>query len=123
MIHSPGYLALVDDAKSRIRQMTIDEYRERRKNGEPLVLVDVREDREWDLGHLPDTVHLGKGIVERDIERSHPDKNTPLVFQCGGGYRSALVCDNLQKMGYTNIWSLAGGYKGWIAAGLPLERG
>lgn len=121
--HNPGFLALVNDAKSRIRQMTIDEYRERRKNGERLVLVDVREDREWEAGHLPDAVHLGKGIVERDIEARYPDKATPLVFQCGGGFRSALVCDNLQKMGYTNLWSLDGGYKGWLAAGLPIEKG
>ena len=109
--HSPGFLAIVDDAKSRIREITIDEYRRRVAAGEPLVLVDVREDHEWANGHLPDAVHLSKGIIERDVEHRFPDKRTPLVLQCGGGFRSALVCDNLQRMGYTNVRSLAGGYR------------
>src|ERR1044072_66070 len=121
--HSPGFLKLVDEAKSRTRQLTIEEYRERVARGKNWVLVDVREDREWDAGHLPGAVHLGKGIIERDVETTFPDKSTPLVLQCGGGFRSALVADALQHMGYTNVVSLDGGYRGWIALGLPIEGG
>jgi len=121
--HSPGFLALVADAKTRVRQLTIDEYRSRIARGEHHVLVDVREDREWDAGHLPGAIHLGKGIVERDVEKTFPDKAASLVCYCGGGYRSALVCDNLQKMGYTNTVSLDGGFRGWIGRGLPVETG
>ena len=121
--HGAGFLKLVNDAKARIHEITIDEYRRRVAAGEPLILVDVREDHEWERGHLPDAVHLGRGIIERDIERRFPDRNALLVLQCGGGYRSALACDNLQKMGYANVLSLDGGYRGWIEAGLPVERG
>ncbi|HYM80388.1 MAG TPA: rhodanese-like domain-containing protein [Candidatus Limnocylindria bacterium] len=119
--HSPGFLALVRDAKSRVRELSIPEYRERVARGERIALVDVREDREWEKGHLPGAVHLGKGIVERDIEQTFPDKATPLVCYCGGGFRSALVCDNLQRMGYTHVVSLDGGFRGWTEAGLPIE--
>ena len=87
------------------------------------MLVDVREDHEWEAGHLPGAVHLSKGVIERDIEERFPDKATPLVCQCGGGYRSALVCDNLQRMGYTKCSSLAGGYRAWVESGLPIEHG
>ena len=118
--HSPGFLRLVDDAKRRVRQFTIKEYQERVARGERWVLVDVREDREWDAGHLPGATHLGKGVIERDIEVTFPDKNTPLVLQCGGGFRSALAADALQKLGYTNVVSLEGGYRGWIERGLPV---
>ena len=119
--HSPGFLALVSDAKSRIREITIAEYRRRIEAGEGLILVDVREDHEWVAGHLPGAVHLSKGIIERDIEKTFGDKTTPIVCYCGGGFRSALVCDNLQRMGYTNVISLDGGYRAWVAKGLPVE--
>jgi len=119
--HAQGFTALVDDAKSRIREMTIDEYQRRVAAGENLVLVDIREDHEWVRGRLPGAVHMGRGILERDIEHALPDKATPIVLQCGGGYRSALSADSLQRMGYTNVWSLAGGFRGWVGAGHPVE--
>ena len=121
--HSPGFLALVRDAKTRVRELTIDEYRARVGRGERFILVDTREDREWDRGHLPWAIHLGKGIIERDIEKNVPDKAAPVVCYCGGGFRSALVCDNLQRMGYTNVTSLAGGFRDWAGRGLPVETG
>ena len=121
--HSAAFLALVDDAKSRTREITIDEYRRRRAAGEPLLLIDVREDHEWEAGHLPGARHLGRGILERDIEKHVSDKAAPIVLQCGGGFRSALAADNLQRMGYTNVRSLAGGYRGWVESGLPVEKG
>ena len=120
--HAPGFLAIVNDAKSRVREITIEEYRRAVAANEPVVLIDVREDREWVAGHLPGAVHLSKGVIERDVEERFPDKSTPLVLQCGGGFRSALAADNLQKMGYTNVKSLAGGYRGWCGAGLPVEK-
>ena len=120
--HSPGFLALVNDAKTRIRQFTIEEYLRRMKAGEKFMLVDAREDLEWEEKRIPAAVHLGKGIIERDIEEAFPDKATPLVFYCGGGFRTALVCDNLQKMGYTNAISLDGGFRGWTGRGLPVEN-
>ena len=120
--HAPGFLALVNEAKRRIHEISIDDYNARTASGERLILVDVREDNEWQSGHLPGALHLGKGIIERDIEQAIPDKSAPIVCQCGGGFRSALVCENLQRMGYTNTMSLDGGYKGWIAKGLPLEK-
>ena len=121
--HSPGFLALVRDAKSRIREITIDEYVARAQHGQPVFLVDTREEHEWALGHLPEAIHLSKGIIERDIEKAVPDKSAPIVCYCGGGYRSALVCDNLQKMGYTNVTSMDGGFRGWSGRGLPVETG
>jgi len=121
--HSPGFLALVSDAKTRVREITIEDYQARVARGETWTLVDVREDHEWVAGRLPGAVHLGKGIIERDVEKMFPDKATPLVLQCGGGFRSALVGDNLQKMGYTNVVSLDGGYRGWVERGLPTETG
>ncbi len=120
--HSPGFLALVNDAKKRVRQFTIPEYRQRVDSGEKFVLVDVREDNEWEKGHLPGALHLGKGVIERDVETRIPDKATPIVCYCGGGFRSALVSDNLQKMGYTNVLSLDGGFRGWVGAGLPVIK-
>jgi rhodanese-related sulfurtransferase len=119
--HSPGFLALVNDAKTRIRQFTIEEYLRRVKDGEKFTLVDTREDHEWEEKRIPGAIHLGKGIVERDIEATVPDKTTPIVLYCGGGFRTALVADNLQKMGYTNAISLDGGIRGWIERGLPVE--
>jgi len=122
MVHSAGFLALVNDAKSRIQQIDIEGYRKILAAEEPHVLVDVREDNEWAAGHAAGAVHLGKGIIERDIEAKAPDKSTRLVLYCGGGYRSALVADNLQKMGYTDAISLDGGWKAWQQAGLPIEE-
>jgi len=120
--HSPAFLALVAEARRNVRELAIDDFVRRRDAGEPLILVDVREDHEWDAGRLPGAIHLSKGIIERDIERAIPDKAAPIVCQCGGGYRSALVCDNLRRMGYTNTWSLAGGWRGWLERGLPVEK-
>ena len=122
-VHSPGFLALVGDAKRRVRECDIPTYRARAGAGEALVLVDVREDHEWDAGHLPGATHLSKGVIERDVERLYPDRATPLVCYCGGGFRSALVADNLQRMGYTNVLSLAGGFRGWVERGLPVVQG
>jgi rhodanese-related sulfurtransferase len=120
--HNPGFLEIVNDAKSRVKQIDIEGYKKMRAAGEALVLVDVREDNEWDAGHAAGAVHLGKGIIERDIESKAPDKSTRLVLYCGGGYRSALAADNLQRMGYTDAISLDGGWKAWQQAGLPVEK-
>lgn len=119
--HSPGFLALVEDAKSRVKTIPITEYQRRADAHEPLVLIDTREDHEWARGHLPGAIHMSKGVIERDIEKNFGDRNTPIVCYCGGGFRSALVADNLQKMGYTNVLSLEGGYRGWTQLNLPLE--
>jgi rhodanese-related sulfurtransferase len=121
MQHTPGFLKLVKDAKSRVREEDFREVKKRLDNREKLVLVDVREDSEWARGHLPGATHLGKGIIERDIERAFPDKEAPLVLYCGGGYRSALAADNLLKMGYTNVISMDGGWRAWVEAGYPTE--
>jgi rhodanese-related sulfurtransferase len=118
--HNTEFLALVNDAKSRVKQIEIEAYRKMEAAAEPHVLVDVREDHEWAAGHAAGAVHLGKGIIERDIETQVPDKHTRLVLYCGGGYRSALAADNLQKMGYTSAISLDGGWKAWQQAGLPV---
>jgi rhodanese-related sulfurtransferase len=123
MVHSAGFLEIVNDAKSRVKQIDIEGYKKMQAAGEPHLLVDVREDREWAAGHAAGAVHLGKGIIERDIEAKVPDKNTRLVLYCGGGFRSALAADNLQKMGYTDAISLDGGWKAWQQAGLPVEIG
>ncbi|HTP88570.1 MAG TPA: rhodanese-like domain-containing protein [Bryobacteraceae bacterium] len=121
MQHNPGFLALVDDAKSRVREIDIEGYKRMRETGEPHVLVDIREESEWAAGHAAGAVYIGKGVIERDIETKHPDKSTTLVLYCGGGYRSALSADALQKMGYQNVISLDGGWRAWKAAGLPAE--
>lgn len=121
-MHSEGFLALVNDAKSRVRQMTIAEYVKMREAGTPHVLVDTREDSEWNAGHAQGAVHIGKGVIERDIEAQVPDKSATLVLYCGGGFRSALAADNLARMGYTNCISLDGGWRGWVDAGLPTEK-
>ena len=114
MVHSPGFLALVGDAKTRVREIDVAQYVLLQKSGEQHVLVDTREESEWNAGHVTDAVHLSKGIIERDIEAKIPAKDTKLVLYCGGGYRSALVADNLQRMGYTNVLSLDGGWKGLL---------
>jgi len=121
--HSPGFLALVRDAKGRVREFSIDEYLARVQRGETFILVDTREDHEWARGHLPGAIHMSKGTIERDIERTFGDKDLPIVCYCGGGFRSALVCDNLQRMGYKNVVSLDGGFRGWVAKDLPTEQG
>jgi rhodanese-related sulfurtransferase len=120
MVHNAGFLEIVNDAKSRVKQIDIEGYQRLRAAGEPHLLVDVREDNEWAAGHAAGAVHLGKGIIERAIEAKVPDKHTRLVLYCGGGYRSALAADNLQKMGYTGAISLDGGWKAWQQAGLPV---
>jgi rhodanese-related sulfurtransferase len=119
--HSPGFLAIVEDAKKRIREIDIEEYKRLRETGEAGQLVDVREEHEWRAAHAAGAIHLSKGVIERDIEAVFPDKTARLVLYCGGGYRSALATDNLQKMGYCNILSLDGGWRAIEASGLPLE--
>jgi rhodanese-related sulfurtransferase len=121
MKHSPGFVALVDDAKSRIRQIDVAQYKRMREAGEPHLLIDTREESEWAAGHVAGAVHLSKGIIERDIETRVPDHSMTLVLYCGGGYRSALVADNLQKMGYANAISLDGGWRALKESGLELE--
>jgi rhodanese-related sulfurtransferase len=118
--HSPGFLKLVNDAKSRVKQVNIEQYQKLPSGGH--VLIDTREDREWDAGHAAGAIHLSKGIIERDIEAEVPDKSTTMVLYCGGGFRSALVAEALQKMGYTNAISLDGGWRAWNAAQLPIEK-
>ena len=122
MEHSPGFLRLVDEVKQRIRELSIADVKAMLDRGERFHLIDVREDHEWANGHLPGAQHLGKGIIERDIEAAIPDLAAPLVLYCGGGFRSALAADNLQKMGYTNVRSMDGGWRGWTEAGLPVEK-
>ena len=122
MQHSNAFLDLVNDARSRIQEMNLQEFLEFAGKGEPFVLVDVREDHEWSQGHIPGAVHMGKGVIERDIERRIPDKNTKIITYCGGGYRSALVCDNLDKMGYTDTVSLDGGIRAWVMSGHEITR-
>jgi len=117
--HAPGFLKLVTDAKSRVRECTVDDVKARIAAGEKFVLIDVREDGEYAAGHAAPAVHMGKGIIERDIEAAIPDPATPLVLYCGGGFRSALAADAIQKMGYTNVVSMDGGWAAWVRAGLP----
>jgi rhodanese-related sulfurtransferase len=119
MKHSEGFLKLVNDAKSRVREVTIEDTRARLAADSSVRLIDVREDDEWQTSHAAGAEHLGKGIIERDIEATVPDKATELILYCGGGYRSALAADVLQRMGYTNVYSMAGGWKAWKEAGAP----
>ena len=120
--HNQGFLDLVNDAKGRVKEIDIDRYQRMKEAGEAHVLVDVREESEWNAGHAAGSLHLGKGIIERDIEAKVPDKNTRLVLYCGGGFRSALAADNLQKMGYSEVISLDGGWRAYTGAGLPVEK-
>ena len=120
MQHNPGFLKLVDDAKACVQEINIEGYKKIVAAGETHVLVDTREDNEWDKGHVQGAVHLSRGIIERDVETQYPDKDTKLVLYCGGGFRSALVADNLQKMGYTKAISLDGGWRALKDSGLPL---
>ena len=122
MQHSPQFLRLVNDAKTRVKETNVADVKRRIESGETFLLVDVREDSEWANGHLPGAVHMGRGVIERDIETSVPETGTKIVLYCGGGFRSALVADNLQRMGYTNVESMDGGWRGWNEAGLPTEK-
>jgi len=122
MQHAPQFLKLVNEAKARVKETTVADVKRRMESGEEFLLVDVREDNEWAKGHLPGAVHMGRGIIERDIEKSVPETASKLILYCGGGFRSALVADNLQKMGYTNVESMDGGWRGWTEAGLPTEK-
>lgn len=121
MAHNPGFLNLVNDAKSRVKEIDLEGYKKLRDAGDPHVLVDTREESEWTAGHVKGAVHMSKGIIERDIETKVPDKNAKLVLYCGGGFRSALVADNLQKMGYTDAISLDGGWRALKDSGIELE--
>jgi len=118
--HSARFLQIVEDAKKRVREVSIDDIKSRLDRGDKFVLVDVREESEYANDHLPGAIHLGKGIIERDIEERVPELNTPIVLYCGGGYRSALAADNLQRMGYTNVFSMDGGIRGWREKHFPL---
>ncbi|HEY2108797.1 MAG TPA: rhodanese-like domain-containing protein [Candidatus Acidoferrales bacterium] len=120
--HPEGFLKLVKEAKTRIKEEDFRDIKKKLDAGEPMIIVDTREDNEWARGHIPNAVHLGKGVIERDIEKAIPDKDATLVLYCGGGYRSALAADNLQKMGYRNVISMDGGWRGWTEAGFPTIR-
>jgi rhodanese-related sulfurtransferase len=119
--HSPGFLAIVDEARSRIVETDVESVRRRMKNGESLRLIDVREDREFAAGRIRGALHIGRGVIERDIEAKIPDHDEEIILYCGGGFRSALAADNLQKMGYTNVISMDGGFRGWVDAGHEVE--
>ena len=121
--HSPRFLQIVNESRQRIRETTVEAVKAMLDRGDKFLLIDVREESEWAKDHLPGAIHLGKGIIERDIEQRVPDASAKLILYCGGGFRSALVADNLQKMGYTNVESMDGGWKGWMSAGLPTQKG
>jgi len=121
MKHSVAFEKLCEDAKSRVREITVEEVKLKLDAGEKFRFIDVREDREWEIDHAAGAEHLGRGIIERDIEKTAPDKDAQIVLYCGGGFRSALAADNLQKMGYTNVLSMAGGIKAWREADYPME--
>ena len=123
MQHTPRFLKIVDDAKSRVKETTVDEVKQKLDSGEKFLLVDVREESEYAKDHLPGAVHLGKGVIERDVETRVPDVKTPVILYCGGGFRSALAADNLQKMGYTNVLSMDGGVREWREKKYPMTRG
>jgi rhodanese-related sulfurtransferase len=122
MDHSPGFLKLVAEAKKHVNEISVAEARAKLAAHSNVVLIDVREDHEWQAGHTVEAVHLGKGILERDLEKLHPDANTEIIMYCGGGFRSALTCDAAQKMGYKKVHSLIGGFKGMVAAGWPMAK-
>lgn len=121
MEHTEGFLNIVNDAKTRVREISVAETQQRMRDNSAAKLIDVREDNEWNAAHAAGAIHLGKGIIERDIERTVPDKDTELILYCGGGYRSALATDSLQKMGYRNVWSMAGGWRAWQEANGEIE--
>ena len=121
--HPPRFLKIVDDARTRVRETTVDAIKARLDRGDKFILVDVREESEFAKDHLPGAMHMGKGVIERDVEQKVPDLNAEMVLYCGGGFRSALAADNLQKMGYTNVISMDGGIRGWREKGYPLTKG
>ena len=123
MQHSPRFLKIVDDARRRVRECTVDDVKTKLDQGQKFLLVDVREDNEYAKDHLPGAIHLGKGIIERDIEQRVPELDAPMVLYCGGGFRSAMAADNLQKMGYTNVISMDGGIRVWRERNYPLTKG
>lgn len=123
MDHSPGFLKIVSEAKRHVSEISVAEARARLASRSQVVLLDVREDHEWLAGHAAEAVHLGKGILERDLEKLYPDTDTEIIMYCGGGFRSALTCDAAQRMGYAKVHSLIGGYKGMVAAGWPMKTG
>ena len=123
MIHSPGFLKLVNEARTRVQEISIDEARARLEKNPQVILVDVREDSEWNASHAMQAIHLGKGILERDLEKMLPDQSAEIIMYCGGGYRSALTADVAQRMGYRNVFSLIGGYKGMVEAKWPMKPG
>jgi rhodanese-related sulfurtransferase len=122
MQHAEGFLKIVKDAKTRIKEEDYREIKKKLDAGEKMIIVDTREDNEWARGHVPNAIHLSKGIIERDIENTIPDKEAAIVLYCGGGYRSALAADNLQKMGYRNVISMDGGWRGWTESGFPVIK-
>jgi rhodanese-related sulfurtransferase len=122
MIHSPGFLKVFDDAKTRVREISVEEVRAKQKGCENFQFVDVREESEWAAGRAAGSIHLGKGVIERDIETAIKDLDAEIVLYCGGGYRSALAADSLQRMGYRNVFSMAGGIRAWRDSGFPTER-
>ena len=122
MDHSPGFLKLVGEAKKHVNEISVAEARAKIAAHPKVVLIDVREDHEWLAGHAAEAVHLGKGILERDLEKLYPDTNTEIIMYCGGGFRSAMTCDAAQKLGYKKVHSLIGGYKGMVAAGWPMVK-
>ena len=122
MKHSEGFLKLVNDVKSGVREVSVAETQQRMRENKGVTLIDVREDNEWNEAHAAGAIHLGKGIIERDIEKTVPEKDAELILYCGGGYRSALATDSLQKMGYTNVFSMAGGWKAWKESGGEIEE-
>ena len=121
--HAPGFLKLVDEAKSRVKELSVDQVKAKLDRDEKLHLVDVREDSEWAIDHVTGAIHLGKGVIERDAEQRLPDKAAEIILYCGGGFRSALAADNLQKMGYTNVHSMDGGIRSWREKKYPLTKG
>jgi rhodanese-related sulfurtransferase len=123
MDHAPGFLKLVNEAKPYVKEITIDQARERLKENPQAILMDVREDKEWEKDHAAQAIHLGKGILERDLEQMVPDQNCEIIMYCGGGYRSVLTAQVAQKMGYKNVSSLIGGYKGLVQAKWPMKQG
>jgi rhodanese-related sulfurtransferase len=122
MQHAPRFLKIVNDAKSRVKETTVDQVKQQLDSGDKILLVDVREESEFAKDHLPGAIHLGKGVIERDVETRVPDPNTPMVLYCGGGFRSAMAADNLQKMGYTNVLSMDGGVREWREKNYPMTR-
>lgn len=122
MQHTPRFLKIVNDAKSRVKETTVDQVKQKLDHGDKVLLVDVREESEFAKDHLPGAIHLGKGVIERDIEKRVPNVNTPMILYCGGGFRSAIAADNLQKMGYTNVLSMDGGVREWREKNYPMTR-